>query len=186
MARAGLDPAAVVAAAAEIADRDGLDRLTLTKLATGLGVRPPSLYAHVGGLDDLRERLGVLAADDLADALAPAAAGRARGEALRAVGRAYREWARTHPGLYASLQPARARREPAVERVLELVLAVLHGYGLDDEEAIHAARSLRAALHGWVMLESVGGFGVPVDRDASFEWLLDMLDRGLSRGATSS
>jgi AcrR family transcriptional regulator len=179
MARAGLDTAAVVAAAAEIIDRDGLDALSLSALATKLGVKSPSLYAHVDGLEDLRRRLGVLAAEQLGDAIGPAAAGLARGDALQAVGQAYRGWVLAHPGLYAALEPNGPRGEPAVERVLSLVLAVLRGYGLEGDTAIHAARSLRAALHGFTALETSGGFGIPVDPDVSFAWMLDALDRGL-------
>ena len=180
MARAGLDANAVVRAAAEIIDRDGLDALSLSGLATRLGVKSPSLYAHIEGLEDLRRRLGVLAAEQLGDAIAPAAAGLARGDALQAVGQAYRSWVLAHPGLYAALEPNGPRGEPAVERVLSLVLAVLRGYGLEGDTAIHAARSLRAALHGFTALETSGGFGIPVDPDISFAWMLEALDRGLS------
>jgi AcrR family transcriptional regulator len=180
MARAGLDPSAVVRAAAEIIDSEGLDALSLSALATKLGVKSPSLYAHIDGLEDLRRRLAVLAAEQLGDAIAPAAAGLARGEALQAVGQAYRSWVLAHPGLYSALEPNGPQGEPAVERVLSLVLAVLRGYGLEDDTAIHAARSLRAALHGFTALETSGGFGIPVDPDISFAWMLDALDRGLS------
>ena len=181
MARAGLTTESVVSAAAEIADRNGLDALTLAAVAAVLGVKAPSLYAHVGGLDDLRARLAVRAAEQLGDALAPAAAGLARADAVRAVGHAYRRWVLDHPGLYATLEPALPQPEPAVERVLALVLAVLRGYGLEGDEAVHAARTVRAALHGFVMIEVGGGFGIPVDRSSSFDWMLAALDRGLSR-----
>lgn len=180
MARAGLDAHAVVQAAAELVDRDGLEALTLSSVAAKLGVKSPSLYAHVGGLDDLRRRLGVMAAEELGAALAPAAAGLARRDALRGVGQAYRGWVLAHPGLYAALEADAPRQEPAVERVLELVLSVLRGYGLEGDAAIHAARSLRAALHGFTALETSGGFGIPVDPDASFEWMLAAFDRGLA------
>lgn len=180
MARAGLDTDAVVRAAAELVDRDGPDALTLSALAAKLGVKPPSLYAHVGGLDDLRRRIALLAAEQLGTALAPAAAGLARHDALRAVGHAYRGWVLSHPGLYAVLEAEAPRQEPAVERVLELVLSVLRGYGLEGDAAIHAARSLRAALHGFTALEAGGGFGIPVDVDASFDWMLTTFDRGLA------
>jgi AcrR family transcriptional regulator len=56
MPRVGLDSAAVVSAAAELIERRGFEALTLSALASELGVKPPSLYAHVGGLDDLRRR----------------------------------------------------------------------------------------------------------------------------------
>jgi AcrR family transcriptional regulator len=179
MARVGLDAGAVVVAAAELIDDEGLEALTLSALASRVGVKPPSLYAHVGGLDDLRRRLATLGAELLADAIAPAAAGLARGEALQALGRSYRDWVLAHPGLYAAMEAYAPPQDPAVGRVLELVLAVLRGYGLEGDAAIHAARSLRAALHGFTALEAGGGFGIPVAPQLSFEWMLAALDRGL-------
>jgi AcrR family transcriptional regulator len=180
MPRVGLTTESVVLAAAGLADRDGLDALTLAALAAALGVKTPSLYAHVGGLDDLRLRLAALAAAQLGEALAPAATGLSRADALEEIGRVYRRWASEHPGLYAALQPAGPPREPAAEQVLALVLAVLRGYGLEGDEAIHAARTVRAAMHGFVTLEAQGGFGIPVDLGDSFAWMLAALDRGLA------
>jgi AcrR family transcriptional regulator len=96
MPRAGLDPDAVVASAAALADAEGLDALTLARVAADLGIRSPSLYAHVDGLPDLRRRLAARGARELASALTAAAAGRARGDALRAIADVYRAYAREH------------------------------------------------------------------------------------------
>ena len=185
MARAGLDTDAVVAAAAQLADADGLEAVTLARLAAILGVRSPSLYAHVDGLADLTRRLAVRGARELAARLQTAVAGRSRSDALRAMADAYRAYARAHPGTYGALQraPARADAEAAgaAAGVLEVVLAVLRGYGLEGDDAIHAARIIRAALHGFVALETGGGFGIPLDPDDSYARLVDVLDRGLSR-----
>ncbi len=180
MARAGLDPATVVETAAEIADLEGLESVTLRSVADTLGVKPPSLYTHVDGLLDLRRRLARLAAGELADALTPAVAGRAAGDALRAVGRAYRQWALAHPGRHAAMQFVLVPDNPAAERVVALMLSVMNGYGLEGDAAIHAVRAMRSAIHGFVALETGGGFGIPLGIDESFEWMLDMLDRGLS------
>jgi hypothetical protein len=43
---------------------------------------------------------------------------------------------------------------------------------------------VRSALHGFVALETGGGFGIPVDLDESFDRMVAALARGL-RGATS-
>jgi AcrR family transcriptional regulator len=185
MARAGLTAASVVAAGAELADEQGLEGVTLSALAGRLGVRPPSLYAHVAGLDDLRTRIAARGAQQLAERLQVAAAGRAGADALSAVADAYRAYARAHPGAYAALQLAPARSEAAAEagrRVLAVVLAVLGGYDLEGDPALHAARAIRSALHGFVLLETGQGFGLPLSLDESFAVLVAMLDRGLRQG----
>jgi AcrR family transcriptional regulator len=183
MPRAGLDASSVVAAAARIADRDGLDQLTLARLAAELGVRAPSLYAHVGGLADLRERVRELGATEMTEALSEAAAGRAGREALHAVAVAYRVYAHERPGVYAAMQrapdPGDDERAAVAARLVETLVAVLRGYGLEGDDAVHAVRLLRSALHGFVSLESAGGFALPLALDESYERLIEMVDRGL-------
>ena len=183
MGRAGLHPDAVVAAAAAIADAEGLDAVTLARLAGELGVRTPSLYSHVGGLDDLRRRLAARGARELADVMREAAAGRAAGDALRAVAAAYRGYAREHPGCYQALQRAADLTDDAGVRAVRVFTAVLAGYGLTGDDAIHATRAVRAALHGFAALEAGGGFGMEQPVEESYERLVSVLDSGL-RGLT--
>jgi AcrR family transcriptional regulator len=184
MPRAGLDTGAVVDAAARLADADGLESLTLARLAAELGIRAPSLYAHVDGLEDLRRRIGGRGARALADALARAAAGRAGVDALTAIADTYRAYARAHPGSYAALQRARELSQSdeaavAAQAAADVVIAVLRGYGLEGDDALHATRAIRAALHGFVVLEEVGGFAIDLPIDESFDRLVATLDAGL-------
>jgi AcrR family transcriptional regulator len=187
MPRVGLDSDAVVAAAAALADAEGLRAVTLARLAGQLGVRAPSLYAHVDGLEDLRARLAARGARELTAELQAAVAGRAGGDALRALADAYREYAHHHPGTYAAVQRAPDRNDldasATAGRLVDVVLAVLRGYALDGEDAIHGARIVRAALHGFTALEAEQGFGLPLDLDESFGRLITTLDRGLGGSA---
>jgi hypothetical protein len=59
------------------------------------------------------------------------------------------------------------------------VATLLRAWALPDAEVVHAVRAVRSALHGFVSLEAVGGFGLPVDREASFDRLVDALAAGL-------
>jgi AcrR family transcriptional regulator len=182
MPRAGLDAEAVVAAAAALADANSLDQLTLAGLAASLGIRTPSLYAHIDGLDDLRARLGARGARELAASLQLAVAGRFRVDALLAIALAYREYAHTHPGTYAAMQIVSDSEEfeAAGAEVVGPILAVLRGYALENERAIHAVRAIRSALHGFVSLEREGGFGLTINLDDSYDTLVAMLDAGLA------
>ena len=190
MPRAGLDREAVIAAAAELADSrpDGLDAVTLTALADRLGIRTPSLYAHIDGLADLRRQLGARGARQLTVAVIAATSGRAGRDALRSLAHAYREFAHAHPGTYAGMQGAPEARyaEPATaaRELVDAIAAALSGYGLSGDDAIHAIRVVRAALHGFVSLEQLGGFRIPISLDETFERLVTMLDRSLSEPAS--
>jgi AcrR family transcriptional regulator len=182
--RAGLNTDRVVAEAADLADEVGLDQLTLAALAARLGVRQPSLYNHVASLDALRRLLSMRGKAELADVLGQAAIGRARDDALVAMAHAWRSWALDHPGRYQAAQPGAApgdaEHEAVARRAVEVVAAVMDGYGLDGDDAIDAIRAYRAALHGFVSLEASGGFAFPVDVDRSFDRLVRALVRALS------
>lgn len=184
MPRAGLNRDRVVDVATAVADDVGFDRLSLAAVAERAGVRLPSLYKHIQSLEGLRRDVAVRALEELAAALAPAVAGRAGGDALRALAGAYRDYARSHPGRYAATVraplPGDEAHAAAAEPVVRLVYAVLAGYGLHGDDAVDATRSLRAALHGFVVLETSGGFGLPRDVDRSFDRLVGALDDALT------
>ena len=183
--RAGLSTAAVVGAAAELADAEGLEALTLARLAGAVGVRAPSLYNHVAGLERrLPARRAASALRELGDALREAAVGRARRRRARRDGAGL-------PRLRAASIPAatrrrRARRPRSDERAASAAAArrstccsrCSRGYGLEGDDAIHAARAVRSALHGFVALEAGGGFGMPVDLDESFDRMVAALAAG--------
>lgn len=186
MGRAGLTPEILVATAAAIVDAGGVGSLSMAGLAAEVGVRTPSLYNHVEGIDDLLRRIGLHALRDLAEPCRDALIGRGGIDALEAFAHAYRAWARGHPGTYPLTQVARpgdGEWEEAAARLLDPVLAVIEGLGLGAESAIHAARALRAAVHGFVGLEASGGFGLSLPPDASFDWMIRALLGGIGDGA---
>ena len=186
--RAGLTRERVVDAAADLADADGLDALTLARLAGTVGVRTPSLYNHVDGLDDLHLALTRRALRLLGDRLRAAGVGRAGPDAVRAIAVAYRRFAHEHPGLYAATVPTTEVNDDQVRalghEVVATVLAVFRAYGMTEREQLHATRTLRSAVHGFVSLELGGGFGIPVDVDETFDRMLDTLLAGFAGRAT--
>ena len=183
MPRAGLTADSVVEAAAGIADERGASGLSLAAVAERLGVRVPSLYKHVGGLDDLQRRIALAGLRDLTRELGAATVGRSGPDALRACAVVWRAYAREHPGRYAAVQrapdPVDTELAAASAELTGLVLAVLREYGLGEDGTVHAARAVRSALHGFVSLEAAGGFGLRQDVDESYARLVDLLDAGL-------
>ena len=188
MARAGLSEDRVVVEAERIADEVGLPRLTLAALAESLGVRQPSLYKHIDGMDALQRSIAVRAKTELGEVLGRAAVGKSGDDAIRALATAYRRWALGHPGRYSATvrapEAGDTDDEAASASVVGVVLDVLAGYDLHGADAIDATRALRSTLHGFIALESSGGFGLPVDIDRSFERLVDGLVVALHALAT--
>ena len=184
MPRAGLTGDDVVAAAAGLADELGFHAVTMGVLADRLGVRPPSLYKHVGGLADLRHRLATLAMAEFGDVIRDAVLGRAGRDALTAALTAARAYVIAHPGRYAATIGAAftGPDDPllaAGTRVINSIAAVLRGYGIGEDEMNHAIRTIRCTMHGFAMLEASRGFQWNADPDESFDWMIRFIDRGL-------
>ena len=183
MPRRGLDTARVVEEAIALADAQGLDAVTLAAVAASLGVRPPSLYNHVAGRDALLRAIALRGLRELAAAMREASIGRAGPDALGAAARAYRDYARAHPGRYAATlrapAPDDAEHAAVAREVLDVVLAVIRAWNLEGDAAVHGIRTVRSALHGFVALEAAGGFGLPVDLETSFDRLVATVAEGL-------
>jgi AcrR family transcriptional regulator len=178
--KVGLTVDDVVDAAELVADRDGLDAVSLATVAGALGVKAPSLYAHVAGLDGLHRALGRRGAVRIGAAMAEAADGEDdAASALRAIAVAYRRFSHDHPGLYAAMLPA---PDPATDpdaavdyaAAITAPAEVLSRFGLPPERTIDAVRTVRALLHGFVDLELRGGFGLPEPVDATFAYAVEL------------
>jgi AcrR family transcriptional regulator len=183
--RLGLHQVSVVEAAVKLIDEEGIEQLSLGRLAVRLGVRPPSLYNHVAGLPGLKRDLALYSLRDLLNHILHATVGKSRAEAISALANAYRTYGRETPGRYAlTLQapdPGDQALQAIAQQLVDVVRAVLAPYRLSEESAIHAIRSLRSIVHGFISLEMAGGFEMPVDLDASFHWLISLFIDGLSQ-----
>lgn len=184
MARAALNSQVVIEAAAALLDEQPVEGLSIASLAQRLGVKPPSLYKHVEGMPGLRRGIMLRAKADLAGVLGRAAVGQARADAVRGISRAYRDWAKAHPGQYPltmhAAMPNDAEDVEVSTALVQVLYATVSGYRIEGEdELIDAIRYLRSALHGFVDLETSGAFRLPRDLDRSFARLVDSITTAL-------
>ena len=187
-ARIRLDKNAVVQAAVEILNAEGVQALTLSRLAEELGIQTPSLYNHVDGLAGLQQELSVMNAKLLADRLSTAAIGKSGQELFMEAAQAFRNYVKEYPGLYMSTLRSSVNQQTLVvdlqreeERTMKVGLAVMASLGLQGEDAIHGLRAFRSMVHGFATLEVAGGFGLPQDCDESFRRLVLALVVGLQK-----
>ena len=181
----------VLETAVDLAEASGgVDELTLTALAAELDVRVPSLYNHIDGLDGLREDLALLTGRRLLAEILQAAFGKTGAEALRAMAQAYRDFALRNPAIYplttVAPDPEQVELTALAQEWLQLLLLTVASLGLMGDEALHAIRAFRSMLHGFVSLESEGGFKMGLDRDESFDYLVSGFISCIGEGGVSS
>jgi AcrR family transcriptional regulator len=187
-----LDTTTVVQAAVELIEAEGLEALSLGRLARQLGVQTPSLYNHIDGLPGLYRELALLSTHKLGEVVGNAAIGRSGSAALLAMAEAYRAYVKGHYGLYMTGIRSSGQQTPididlqaSQERVVHIALAVVGSFGLQDKEALHAVRGLRSIVHGFATLEVAGGFGLPLDCDESFHRLIELFAHSLQSAGTN-
>ncbi len=104
--KVGLTLDRVVETAVDIADRNGIEEMSLRQVADELGIKTPSLYNHVAGLAGLRRELAFHAAREVGIIFSTKVPDETASESLRRLAGEYRRFALEHPGLYQALLPA--------------------------------------------------------------------------------
>jgi AcrR family transcriptional regulator len=144
----------VLAAALEIIDRDGVDGLSMRRLARALDRDPMILYRHAPNKAALLD--GV--AETVLAQLQVDRTSRDWVAQLRAVARDYRRLALAHPNVVPllvtrPLATPLGLRPHGTLRPLEDVLTLLTGAGFSGPDALHIYRALFGFLHGHVLNE---------------------------------
>jgi AcrR family transcriptional regulator len=129
----GLSVQRIVQAAIQVADAEGLQALSMRRVATELGVGTMSLYTYVPGKAEL---LDVMLDTVLAEVARPD--GMAGGWRARLETYAREQWAHYHRHPWVlQVSGARALLGPNETAVFESALHAVSGIGLDGREMIH-------------------------------------------------
>ena len=172
---------AIIAAARVVLETGGPDAVTMRAVADAVGVRPPSLYKRVADRSALLTAIADSVAADLGEATAPAADIPDPRRALRHMASRYRAFAHGAPRSYqllfgaAGTQPSPSANAQAAAGVLQVCQALV-----GPAQALDAARSLVAYVHGFVSMEIGGAFRLGGDVDAAFAYGIDTILAGLS------
>ncbi len=189
--RPPLQREAIIAAARALIVADGLEALSLRKLAAELGVTAPALYAHVRDKQDLLRALAEGEFEALVDRFAevddPDPIARIKGH-----GRAYVQHARENPELFRvmflfppELSPASVPAEvelPGATKAFEAAAgavadAIAAGL-IDADDPLLVALTLWSGTHGVANVLQLG-FGLPTElEDAMIDEVTDRLLAG--------
>jgi AcrR family transcriptional regulator len=153
-ARIPLNRERVLRAALELADRNGIESLTMRRLGEAVGVEAMSLYNHVANKVDLLDGLIDLVFDEIelpSDKGSWKTAMRRRAISTRAVLSAH-PWA-------VGLMESRTSPGPATLRHHDAVLGCLLSAGFTLELAAHAYSVLDSYIYGFALQER----GLPFD-----------------------
>jgi TetR/AcrR family tetracycline transcriptional repressor len=149
--RTPLSRDAIVDAAMAILDAEGLDALTMRRVATALGTGPASLYAHVTGKDELLELLidRVAAEQEVPDP-DPEHWQEQVKDGIRGIYRSFL----AHPGL-ARANLGRIPTGPGALHTIDRFLGILRAGGLPDQVVAFAADLLPLYATAYAFEQSI-------------------------------
>jgi AcrR family transcriptional regulator len=207
--RAQLTRERVVAAAIDLADRDGIESISMRRVAQELGVEAMSLYTHVRNKDDLLDGM----VDAVVSEIPRSADGADWKTSLRVMVLAARAVVLRHPWAARTIE-TRTAPGPAVLGYVNAVIGLLREGGFSIAQAHHALHILGSrvlgftqdlfddsgdldpetaaslanelgATHPYIVemalaVTHTGALG-PCDDDAEFELALDLILDGLDR-----
>ena len=156
----------IVAAARNVVEADGLDGLSMRKVAAEVGVAPTAIYWHVGSREDLLSAV----LDEMISELPPIAArGRTAQARLASVARSIRDQVRATN--LAQAIAADIGRTAELSFPGQVVLArELHAAGVTGDDAAQAARALLFVVGGFILLEDNFASRQPGSRTTQELW----------------
>ena len=165
----------IVQAALAIADAEGLDALTMRRLAVELGAAPMAAYSHFRNKPEL---LAAVVDAVMAEVELPEVDGRWR-KPIRRLAESIRRALLAH----AAVMPAvsvYAAGGPAMSAVAGRAHAILRDAGFADEQAVAAVDTLYAFTIGAVSLELARASADPAAREDRFRDGLDRILAGIA------
>lgn len=173
-AKTSLD--ALLVAALEIVEAEGLDSLTISRLAREVGVKGPSLYKYFRDRKDLLRAVEERLFAEVTERFIAADHADPR-TALRQMCFAYRAFALERPRCYSILFALNELDTPQANEVRRKAIhpTLKHFQTLYGEEAFLRNRAMVGFLHGYVSLEILHGFRLGMDTLLSFSIGVDLI-----------
>lgn len=181
----GITPELILSTALELVEAEGVARLSMRKLASELGVAPPTIYWHIGNKHELLDRLLDHVTSELGQVRPRGSTPKTR---IASVVRGLRRQLSRRPQV-VTLAYTQGRGSTIYGRVQETLERELQRAGIADRAVAPAMRSLLLHAGGFIMLdrslprveaEGPSGRVSSDDVDAAFEDILDaLLDRVL-------
>ena len=156
---------AVIQAASNIADENGLNNLSLKAVAEKLNIRTPSLYNHISCLDDLLRAVAHNGMRQMNEQMKQTAIGKAGVTAIKAAAIEYLNYMIIHHGVYETIQWAawHGTEETAAvyDDYLSFLITLIKSCDFAPEYTNEILDMLTGIIHGFTTLQLRYAFSNP-------------------------
>jgi len=173
----------IIETSAVIANRDGLNNLSLKTIAEELNIKSPSLYNHISSLDEVRQRLMVYGWKQMEEKMLDSAVGVSGYDAIKNMCYAFYNYAVANKGVFTAMlwynKYESADKDKTTTRLFNTIFRVMKPLDISDVNINHIVRTLRSFLEGFSLLVNNNSFGYPVSIKESFDLSLEIIVNGI-------
>lgn len=183
MAKNNISEELIIETSASIANKIGLDNLSLKIVAEELNIKSPSLYNHITSLEEIKRHLMIYGWKQLEEKMLESAVGVAGYEALKSMCNAFYLYATSNKGVFTAMlwynKYDNDELENATTRLFKMLFKVMRPLNISDDNINHIIRTLRGFLEGYSLLVNNNAFGNPLSVKESFDLSLEIIMNGI-------
>ncbi len=183
MSKNNISDELIVETSAHIANKVGLDNLSLKMVAEELNIKSPSLYNHISSLDDIKEKIMVYGWKQMEESIIDSAVGVSGYDALKNMCNTFYDYATNNKGIFSAMlwynKYENIEKEHATKRLFDTIFKVMKPLNISDENINHIIRTLRSFLEGFALLVNNNAFGNPISIKESFGLSLEIIINGI-------
>lgn len=155
----------VIQTASDIADKNGLNGVSLKTVADKLNIKTPSLYNHIESLDDLLREVAHNGMRIMNERMIKVAVGKIGKEAIQSVSIEYLNYMIEHPGIYETIQWAGWHGTEETTTIfndyLSLLTTLIQSCNLKQGKTFEILNMLTGIIHGYTTLQLRNAFSEP-------------------------
>lgn len=183
MSKNNISDELIIETSARIANKVGLDNLSLKIIAEELNIKSPSLYNHISSLNEIKSQLMVYGWKQIEEKMIDSAVGVSGYEALKNMCNVFYDYATNNKGIFTAMlwynKYESDEKQNATTRLFNMLFKIMKSLNITDENINHIIRTLRGFLEGFSLLVNNNAFGKPISIKESFDLSLEIIMNGI-------
>lgn len=173
----------IIKTSAKIANKIGLENLSLKLIAEELNIKSPSLYNHISSLDEIKTMLMIYGWKQMEEKIINSAIGLTGYDALKNMCYVFYDYATNNKGVFSAMlwynKFENKEKDNATTRLFNIVFKIMKPLNISDDNINHIIRTLRSFLEGFSLLVNNNAFGNPISIKESFDLSVEILINGI-------
>lgn len=173
----------IIKKSAELANKVGIENISIKLIADSLNIKSLSLYNHIKNLEDIKQRLMIYGWEEMEEKIIQSVIGVSGYEALMCMCNAFYDYATQNSGVFNAMlwynKYENKQMQRATDRLFSVLYKITSSLNISEINCNHLIRTLRSFLEGFSLLVNNRAFGNYISVKESFDLSLDIIIAGI-------